>query len=34
MVKSKEPIVWLPFAVGGQVSAFVLPILKSWFGVE
>ena len=27
MAKSKEPLFWLPFAVGGQVSAFVLPIL-------
>lgn len=33
MAKSKEPIVWLPFAVGGQISAFVLPILIVLTGI-
>ncbi len=33
MARSKEPIVWLPFAVGGQVSAFVLPILIILTGI-
>jgi len=33
MAQSREPIVWLPFAVGGQVSAFVLPILIVLTGI-
>lgn len=27
MAKSNKPVIWLPFAAGGTVAAFVLPVM-------
>ena len=33
MARSNKPILWLPFAAGGQIAAFIIPVLILITGV-